>query len=537
MMKRIVLFLSEGPRIGISFILILSGLMLNAKLDGQKAEPDLHYIVSMENPVNQVFHVELKCRDCIEDTICLRMPQWMPGYYQIMNYWKEVSDFNAAGADGKPIAVNKINDNTWRLINSGNKEIRIKYNVKADKKFVANSFLDSTHGYIIPAATFMYIEGRINIPVDVTIKPYKDRDMVVTGLEKAEGKENLFRAMNFDILYDCPVLTGNLVELPSFKVRGVLHRFFAFNPGFFNQEAFISDLQKTIEAGVEIIGEIPYNQYTFIGIGPGFGGIEHLNSTTVSFSGKGLDNPEARKRNLKFLAHEYFHHYNVKRIRPFELGPFDYSRENRTNLLWVSEGLSVYYEYLMVRRAGIINDEEFLSSISDNINAYENDPGRTFQSLIQSSYNTWSDGPFGNKPGEQDKAISYYDKGPIIGLILDLAIRNASANKRSLDDVMRFLYQNYYKKLNRGFTDAEFQMVCEDMAGTSLSREFEYVSTTKEIEYNHYLKYAGLGISLVTQTNTGEKRISIYRIDERNPLQESIFDKLTGRQDASVIRQ
>ncbi|MBI5009471.1 MAG: hypothetical protein HZB98_07465 [Bacteroidia bacterium] len=234
------------------------------------------------------------------------------------------------------------------------------------------------------------------------------------------------------------------------------------------------------------------------------------------------------ERMLKFLAHEYYHHYNVKRIRPYELGPFDYDRENHTNLLWVSEGLSVYYEYLMVRRAGLINDDDLLSSIAGNINNYENDPGRVYQSLIGSSFNTWSDGPFGNKPGTQDRSISYYEKGPVIGMILDLTIRKATNNEKSLDDVMRFLYYQYYKTLKRGFTDAEFQASCEEIAGVSLAREFEYVYTTREIDYNDYLSYAGLKVSDVIESGSGKRIFSISLTENPDALQKDIFRSLTG---------
>jgi predicted metalloprotease with PDZ domain len=256
----------------------------------------------------------------------------------------------------------------------------------------------------------------------------------------------------------------------------------------------MQNLKKIIEKGTDIIGDIPYNRYTFIGIGPGFGGIEHLNNATVSFDGNRLDQKGSMTRILNFLGHEYFHNYNVKRIRPYELGPFDYDKENRTNLLWVSEGLTVYYEYLIVLRAGLMSEQELFDNLGSNIDAYENDPGSPFQSLSQASYNTWSDGPFGMKGKDQDKAISYYDKGPVIGMILDFTIRNATQNKKSLDDVMRQLYRKYYKELQRGFTDAEFQEECESAAGISLAPEFEYVYTTRDIDYTHYLTYAGLKI-------------------------------------------
>ena len=492
---------------------------------GQNLNQELNYTVSMSNPANHLFQIELQCKEWNRDTVDFRIPQWMPGYYQIMDYWKGISDFTAQSTEGINIPVNKTDNNTWRVIKSGKMGFIIKYNVRAEKRFVANSFLDATHGYIAPAATFMYIVNHISHPAVIKINTCDGWNMIATGLEPVAGKNNEFVAPDFDVLYDSPLLIGNLDTLPSFSIQGISHRFIAFNPGSFDRESFIAALKKTVEAGINVIGEIPYMQYTFIGIGPGPGGIEHLNNTTVSFSGKGLDNPESMKRMLKFLAHEYFHNYNVKRIRPFELGPFDYNTENRTNLLWVSEGLSVYYEYLMVRRAGLINDDELLSSIADNINAYENDRGRTFQSLTQASYNTWSDGPFGNKNNSEDRSISYYDKGPVIGMILDLTIRNATENNRTLDDVMRILYYEYYKKLNRGFTDAEFQQVCEEVAGVSLSREFEYVNTTKEIDYALYLSYAGVTISQTQDKNSGEKRFALSRINNMNSRQRSVYNK------------
>ena len=163
-------------------------------------------------------------------------------------------------------------------------------------------------------------------------------------------------------------------------------------------------------------------------------------------------------------------------------------------MLWVSEGLTVYYEYLVVRRAGISTEEDVLNALRANILAYENKPGRHFQSLAQSSYETWSDGPFGRTGDEVNKTISYYQKGPVVGWLLDLAIRNATQNKKSLDDVMRTLYKKYYQDKNRGFTEAEFRLETENMAGKKLNEIFDYVYTTNELNYNKYLNYAGLQV-------------------------------------------
>jgi predicted metalloprotease with PDZ domain len=209
------------------------------------------------------------------------------------------------------------------------------------------------------------------------------------------------------------------------------------------------------------------------------------------------------QRILNFIAHEYFHHYNVKRIRPIELGPFDYDNGNRTKMLWVSEGLSVYYEYLVVKRKGLISKTELLDALRSNLMAYENKPGRLYQSIADASYETWSDGPFGRTGDEVNKTISYYDKGPIMGLLLDFKIRHETKNKRSLDDLMRLLYNEFYKQKKRGFTEKELKTACETIAGTSLSEFFEYIYTVKAPDYPKYLMYAGLAIDTLPKELPG----------------------------------
>jgi predicted metalloprotease with PDZ domain len=508
------------------FILTMHALVASGSEKDKK--PIIQYSVSMADPSSHFFHVVLDCSGFKGDTIDFMMPRWMPGYYQMMEYPDGVKNFSANNSNGRNIPVIKANSFTWKVVPGKSTSFSIIYDVYSSRNFVATNYLDSTHGYIIPAATFIYPSGHLDLPVSVKIVPFKQWKNIATGLVRIEGSADEFTAPDFDNLYDCPILIGNLEELPSFKINGIVHRFIAFNPGTFNRELFMSSLEKAVKSGIDLIGDIPYKEYTFIGIGKGYGGIEHLNNTTVSFSGTGLEKPGALVRTLKFLTHEYFHHFNVKRIRPYELGPFDYERENRTNLLWVSEGLSVYYEYLIIKRAGLMSEFELLKSLEDNINTIENDPGRKYQSLSQSSYETWDDGPFGNKPGSEDKSISYYDKGPIIGLILDFAIRKGSGNAKSLDDVMRYLYGHYYKTLRRGFTDAEFQQACEDIAGISLSREFEYVYTTKEIDYSTYLTYAGLKLTEQSDSSTEKRMFTVSIQDNINPSQMSIFRSWCG---------
>ncbi|MES1219993.1 MAG: M61 family peptidase, partial [Bacteroidota bacterium] len=200
---------------------------------------------------------------------------------------------------------------------------------------------------------------------------------------------------------------------------------------------------------------------------------------------------------------EYFHHYNVKRIRPVELGPFDYDNGSVTKMLWLSEGVTVYYEYLILKRAGFTSADEVLSNFSKSIKDYESKPGRYFQTSAEASYTTWEDGPFGRTGDELNKTISPYDKGPALGLMLDFKIRHETKNKKSLDDLMRLLYQKYYKQKGRGFTEDEFRKESETMAGTSLSDFFDYIYTLKQVDYPTYLSYAGLDIDTVAHELPG----------------------------------
>ncbi|HLK30504.1 MAG TPA: hypothetical protein VKT28_18125 [Puia sp.] len=512
----------------LSLLLFVALIATNNNLLGQAPKNALRYTVSILKPATHSFHVELNCSSWAEDTINLKMPQWMPGYYQIMNYAKEVENFSVKDKNGKVIGVKNINENIWQIVNKSHGAFRVSYDVKTNKQFVANSYVDSGHAYIIPEAAFLYIDGHLNTAVNVKLVVNKEWNKIATGLQYVSGKVNEFSAPDFDILYDCPILAGNLEELPSFKINGIEHRFIGYQIGDFDKEKFMASLKKIVEAGIAVIGDIPYKQYTFIAMGNGRGGIEHLNNCTVGFNGNELSKEGAMNRMMNFLAHEYFHHYNVKRIRPYELGPFDYDNENKTNLLWVSEGLTVYYEYMLVKRAGLVSDKNLFADFENNISTLENNPGRLYQSLTQASYETWSDGPFGKQGEEANKSISYYEKGPVVGLLLDFEIRHATANKKSLDDVMRLVYWQYYKKLQRGFTDAEFQQACEAVAGTSLNKVFEYVYTVKEFDYNSYLSFAGLKIDKEKNADTGKQKFSIHQADNVTADQSAILKAWLG---------
>lgn len=496
---------------------------------GQVKIPDLKYTLSFPTAETNSYLVELSCNFWSIDSIELKLPRWMPGYYQLMDYSKSIENIQALDSEKKNLSVIHPNDHTWVIKGVKNKAFKISYKVITFRKFVANSFVDSAHAYIVPENSFLYIPGKLNIPVTVSVVLNNKDFTVATGLDPVKGKTNTFEAKDFDILYDCPLLIGKLEALPSFYLNGIEHAFIGYNIGQFDRVLFMDNLKKIVSSSVGIINDIPYKKYTFIAIGPGRGGIEHLNNTTISFDGNGLNNEAGMNRMMNFIAHEYFHHFNVKRIRPMELGPFNYEMGNRTNQLWISEGLTVYYEYLVVKRAGLMDAKMLLSYLSNNINSVENNPGRFFQSLQQASYSTWSDGPFGTQGKEPGKSISYYEKGPLVGLLLDFEIRKSTDNTKSLDDVMRLLYDKYYKFEKRGFTEAEFQVSCEQIAGVSLSEFFEYVYTTKALDYEKHLAHAGLKVEKI-KSKEGDNifKHTISKIDQPSALQQAIYSSWAG---------
>ena len=469
-------------------------LVVTSSVLGQKLERTMVFILSMEQPNTHYYHVTFRCDGMKGETQDFKMPAWTPGYYKIMDYARNVLNFRAEDRAGNPLAWEKTAKNIWRVSSGNAATITVNYDVYAFNRFVADSYLGDDTGFISPAGVFMHVAGQIDSPVSVTIQPYKSWSQISTGLDPVEGQPNTFFAPDFNVLYDCPILIGNQ-EVLSFEVQGIPHLFAGNDLGTLDREKFVADLKRMVEAAVAIIGEIPYRHYTFMAIGPGRGGVEHLNSTALTLYAPSLTNPEGYKRWLCFVAHEFFHLYNVKRIRPIVLGPFDYDKENYTNMLWVSEGFTVYYEYLILNRAGLLTREEVLRHLQSSIASYENKPGHLFQSATESSLDTWI--KFFNRGGNAaNTTISYYNKGAALGLLLDLKIRHETENRKSLDDVMRTLYQRYYKEKKRGFTDQEFREVCESTAGCPLPEIFEYASTVKDIDYPRYLAYAGLDIDV-----------------------------------------
>jgi predicted metalloprotease with PDZ domain len=433
--------------------------------------------ISMPEPHTHYFEVKtqvsLSKESSKQSFIDFKMAAWTPGSYLIREFAKNVESVSAQ-TNGKALSMQKINKNTWRVFlskTSGISNVELSYRVYAYEMSVRTSFLDDSHGYINPASVLMYLNTLKNEAQEIEILPYKDFKKVSTALKEI-GKFK-YLAKNLDELIDSPIEIGNH-KVFEFKVGQVPHQIAFYGPAKVDSAKFIADVQKMCETAQKVVGEHPSDHYLFIihNLFRGGGGLEHLNSTTCQVSRGNYETDKGYKGILNLLAHEYFHLWNVKRIRPIALGPFDYENENYTHNLWFSEGITSYYADLISQRAGFISTTEYLTGLADEISAVENQPGNKVETVAESSWDAWIKY---YRPNENSKnaTISYYDKGSVLGGVLNLWIIQQTAGKKSLDDVFKYLYSNYYKKLQRGFTDAELEDAFTKTAGASAKSLFQ----------------------------------------------------------------
>lgn len=314
---------------------------------------------------------------------------------------------------------------------------------------------------------------------------------VATGLAPSpDGIPNHFWADDYDTLLDSPIVAGDL-NVTEFEVGGVPH--FLVDVGEreeWESERAAGDLRKIVAESLPLWGEIPYDRYVFLNVfRRGGGGLEHGNSTLLTTGARAMATPAAYRRWLEFAAHEYFHAFNVKRLRPVELGPFDYEEPPVTPSLWLSEGVTSYFASLFVARAGLSTPEEFLASLSSQIKNLQGSPGRLLQSLEQSSLEVWNNSNSG--VGAAPTTVSYYVKGEVVGFLLDARIRKATGGERSLQDLMRTAYERYGGE--RGFHPEEFLAAAEEVAGVPLGAWLHLaLATTEELDYSEALDWYGL---------------------------------------------
>ena len=458
--------------------------------------PTLRYTLAMPAPQTHYFEVKMDLGGFPADYTDVKMPVWAPGSYLVREFAKNVEGFQARTAGGQALAVEKINKNTWRVRHPKQASFQVSYRVYAYELTVRTSFVDADHGYLNGSSVFMYPADNKMMATTLAVQPAAGWAQVSTALRPAATGKFTYKAASYDELADSPIEMGNQKVL-EFTANGTLHQVAMYGTYTVDEAKLVADLKKVCETAKGVVGKNPLDHYLFIvhNLERGGGGLEHLYSTTLEVSRTTYGTEAGYKSFLGLAAHEYFHLWNVKRIRPMALGPFNYDQENYTHMLWVSEGMTEYYSKVINQRAGFISRDEYLGKLANEITAVENTPGNRVQSAAESSFDAWIRYYRPNE-NSNNSQISYYDKGDAIGTVLDLGIIEATKGEKHLDDVFRLLYDKYYLGLKRGFTDLEFQDAVATVAGRRYDDFFKNsVYGTKTLDYATALGYAGLALS------------------------------------------
>jgi len=453
----------------------------------------IYYTVSFNKVKSHYVTVKLDFEIKGKDFVDFKVPVWTPGSYKIREFSNAFENINAGN-----LAVERRDKNTWRIATKGQSKVSLTYDVYCFVVSVRQSYADENYAFLHGTSAFGYVEGFEKEQIDLEIKPYQGWNNIEVSLPKSKLKGYVFTAENYDLLADSPIALGNF-DTTSYVSSKVPHKVVMIGEGNYDLLKIQEDFKKISDTQVSMMGEHPCPQYVhFIyNVASGGGGLEHLNSQTSMMNRWNYNNPSAYKGFLGLIAHEYFHLWNVKRVRPIELGPFDYNHEVYTDMLWIAEGITSYYDDKTLQKMGLYEDEEYLKIIASQISRYENTPGKEVMSLAHSSTLAWVKSYLPNEES-MNTSVSYYNKGMIAAVLLDLEIRSNS--EHSLDDVMKALYIDFYKKKGRGFTHKEFISLCSKIAEKDLQPFFDdVVFSTKSIDYN--AKFNPFGLKL-TDENT-----------------------------------
>lgn len=425
----------------------------------------INYKVQISDPGTHYALVQMQISGIKSASLTLQMPVWTPGSYMVREFERNVDNFGAESA-GKQLPVNKVSKSAWKIENtSGIRELNVSYRIYCFENTVRTSYIDKDHAFLLPSSLLMYADAPQQGLLTL------EYPAVWTSLSGSlpQAAPDKFTYNSYDELADAPFEIGTHPEI-AYTVAGVKHKVAMVGRNNAVPEQLGTDLEKICSTMFNIIGEHPCKSYLFIvhHVDEGGGGLEHANSSVVQMSRFAYSNRERYLSFLSLMAHEYFHLWNVKRIRPYALGPFDYSRENYTNLLWVAEGITSYYDELAMYRAGFRSQNEYLKTLAGSIGATLNRRGAEVQSLHQASFDAWIKE---YRPNENsiNSSISYYLKGTVVAAALDIELLSATNGKSGLDQLMQYLYTTYYLKSERGFTDDEFYAAIDAVAGKKMN--------------------------------------------------------------------
>ena len=517
----------------------------------------MHYFFSNDPDFPHYIAVDAFLINIDANEVELQLPAWRPGRYELQNFAKNIQRFSIQNQEGNPVSFQKITKDRWRVQTSGITELRIRYNAYAflptpHPLNAGSSFVSDTLFYVNPINLCVYAEGRIGDPCTVELA-IPNNWTVACGLEKTGTKT--LRASDFYELVDCPIIAAPALQHIPYDVAGstfhvwicvVRHPLDQRPDGepVFDASQIVRDFSRFTEKQLALFGEFPEQEYHFLTIVlpiPYYHGVEHRNSTMLVL-GPNDEGDGLYQDLLGVSSHELFHAWNIIRIRPAELLPYDFTQENYFQTCFVAEGITTYYGDLILRQSGVFSDEEYLKELQVLFKRHFDNNGRAFQSLVESSWDLWLDG---YEKGVPDRKVSVYQKGAIAALILDLHLRQLTNHAHSLDDVMRLMWQRFGKPFI-GYTVADYRAVTEKVAGESLDWYFDlciFGNQPLENKLNEYLKWVGLQIIYNEHTPEHPDGIRLLELDDEEGNRqrarwfESLLTTLPHEGHAEFVRE
>ncbi len=450
------------------------------------------HVVRFPQARNHYVHVESQFPTNGQAELEVFMAVWTPGSYLVREYSRNIDAVEAFNPAGARLAVTKTRKNRWKVSAGGAATVTLRYAIYAREMSVRTNFVDTSFAMLNAAATFLTPVGHLDKAHTVRVELPLGWAQALSGLDVL-GQEDpvTFYAPDYDTLLDCPIVAGN-PDVLEFDVEGKPHYIVNLPASdHWDGPRSVADVKRIVEHYAKMWGGLPYTKYLFLNmLVEAGGGLEHKNSTVLMTSALTTRNEGRYRSWLGLVSHEYLHVWNVKRLRPAELGPFDYENENYTEGLWVAEGFTSYFDGLVLHRVGLLTQDQYLARLSGTIASLQEKPGRLVQPVADSSFDAWVKGYRPNE-NSNNTGISYYTKGAVIGFLLDARIRKATNNARSLDDVMRLAYRRYSGV--RGFTPQQFSDCVSEIAGAEVARWMDLASrSTEDFDYREELSHYGL---------------------------------------------
>lgn len=461
------------------------------------SDHSIRYEVSFDT-TRHLVRVRATIAGPLPEPLTLQMPAWTPGSYLVREYARHVEGLRASARE-KLCAARKTAKDTWIVAHGGANEVVVEYSVYAHELTVRTNHVSDTHGYFNGAATFLRPVEQNGFDWDalsIELELHKPDPSwsIATGLPRVEGRgENIFRAKDFDQLVDCPVDVG-VHERHEFVVENKPHAIVMWgSPNRCDREKLVRDVTKIVQTESAMFGGLPYDNYLFLlHLSPGGrGGLEHENSTSLLASPDAFDSESAYDDLLSLFAHEFFHLWQVKRTRPSGLRPYRYDRENYTRMLWLFEGGTSYYDWLTLRRAGLVTPKKYLDHLAGEIARLEDTPGRFAQTVEEASFDAWVKL---YRPDEHsvNSTVSYYLKGEIVCALIDLELRARSKGTKSLDDVIQHVWREFGSHA-KGIPEDEVERVFAAATGIDCSDLIDaMVRSTQPLSYDEHLAKVGL---------------------------------------------